>query len=188
MYLNNRLESKFTHFEDGDYNPEFGRFISEDPIGFAGGDPNLFRALANDPINKIDPYGFDSYRTNFGHGFLVIDDPSGSGGVFIFTFGPTDPSVATYFQALTGTDLPAEAKMAFFPKGSDLWFLGVEVPLSRIEQTPEQDQETIERARRFIDDTANGDNVYNFLNLGEDGYNCIGAARKVQCGNKCGGR
>jgi uncharacterized protein RhaS with RHS repeats len=37
--------------------PKVGRFISEDPIGLAGGDFNLFRLTGNDPINKTDPSG-----------------------------------------------------------------------------------------------------------------------------------
>ena len=39
------------------YDPEIGRFISEDPIGFAGGDVNLYRYVWNNPQNFIDPYG-----------------------------------------------------------------------------------------------------------------------------------
>jgi RHS repeat-associated protein len=39
------------------YDPKAGRFINKDPIGFAGGDANLFRYVQNNPINKIDPYG-----------------------------------------------------------------------------------------------------------------------------------
>jgi uncharacterized protein RhaS with RHS repeats len=34
-----------------------GRFISKDPIGFAGGDVNLYGYVQNDPINWIDPEG-----------------------------------------------------------------------------------------------------------------------------------
>jgi uncharacterized protein RhaS with RHS repeats len=34
-----------------------GRFISRDPIGFAGGDINLYRYVQNNPINYTDPYG-----------------------------------------------------------------------------------------------------------------------------------
>ncbi|OGX05215.1 MAG: hypothetical protein A3G87_06350 [Omnitrophica bacterium RIFCSPLOWO2_12_FULL_50_11] len=40
------------------YDPVIGRFISEDPIGFAGGDVNLFAYVGNNPINFIDPYGY----------------------------------------------------------------------------------------------------------------------------------
>ena len=39
------------------YDPEIGRFISEDPIGFAGGDVNLYRYVWNSPYNFTDPYG-----------------------------------------------------------------------------------------------------------------------------------
>ncbi|MCD6476356.1 MAG: hypothetical protein J7K85_08885 [Anaerolineaceae bacterium] len=41
------------------YDPEVGRFISEDPIGFAGGDVNLYGYVVNDPISLKDPYGLD---------------------------------------------------------------------------------------------------------------------------------
>lgn len=39
------------------YNPAWGRFISEDPIGLAGGDVNLYRYVGNNPINYGDPSG-----------------------------------------------------------------------------------------------------------------------------------
>lgn len=40
-----------------DYDPETGRWLSKDPIGFAGGDTNLFGYVANDPVNWVDPEG-----------------------------------------------------------------------------------------------------------------------------------
>lgn len=39
------------------YDPDLGRFISEDPIGFAGGDPNLYGYVNNNPLNGTDPLG-----------------------------------------------------------------------------------------------------------------------------------
>jgi RHS repeat-associated protein len=39
------------------YDPQIGKFISEDPIGFAGGDINLYGYVGNDPLNSTDPSG-----------------------------------------------------------------------------------------------------------------------------------
>ena len=39
------------------YSPSLQRFISEDPIGFLGGDVNLYGYVGNDPIGFIDPDG-----------------------------------------------------------------------------------------------------------------------------------
>ena len=39
------------------YNPQEGRFLSRDPIGFAGGDYNLYGYVQNDPVNFTDPNG-----------------------------------------------------------------------------------------------------------------------------------
>jgi hypothetical protein len=40
------------------YAPQLGRFISEDPIGFNGGDVNLYAYVLNNPANFRDPTGF----------------------------------------------------------------------------------------------------------------------------------
>lgn len=42
-----------------DYDPETGRWTSKDPIGFAGGDTNLYGYVVNDPVNLFDPLGTD---------------------------------------------------------------------------------------------------------------------------------
>lgn len=39
------------------YDPTIGRWTSKDPIGFGGGDANLFGYVMNDPVNFIDPSG-----------------------------------------------------------------------------------------------------------------------------------
>ncbi len=39
------------------FDAETGRFISEDPIGFAGGDFNLYAYVGNNPVLLIDPLG-----------------------------------------------------------------------------------------------------------------------------------
>jgi RHS repeat-associated protein len=39
------------------YDPAVGRFLSEDPIGLAGGDNNFYRYAGNSPLGHDDPYG-----------------------------------------------------------------------------------------------------------------------------------
>ena len=70
------------------YDPKVGRFLKEDPIGTAGGDPNFYRYCGNRPTDRTDPSGlkFDSveaaawaaaeaYAVNHGWGVsaLVLD-------------------------------------------------------------------------------------------------------------------
>jgi uncharacterized protein RhaS with RHS repeats len=47
------------------YSPDMGRFISEDPIGFLGGDTNLYRYVGNNPVNYTDPMGLHFVSINF---------------------------------------------------------------------------------------------------------------------------
>ena len=60
--INNiRLPGQYYNGETGlhynfhrDYDPTAGRFISEDPLGFGGGDVNLFAYVSNNPTNYVD--------------------------------------------------------------------------------------------------------------------------------------
>ena len=65
------------------YDPMEGIFISKDPIGFAGGDVNLFGYVQNNPVNWIDPTGLDPIDPNTGRANSVLrchvcphDDPT----------------------------------------------------------------------------------------------------------------
>ncbi|KLU02240.1 biogenesis of outer membrane [Rhodopirellula islandica] len=54
------------------YDPATGRWLSNDPIGFAAGDANLYRYVGNGPTNAIDPSG------------LAEDDPRWWGDTYWF--------------------------------------------------------------------------------------------------------
>jgi RHS repeat-associated protein len=47
------------------YDPEVGRFLGEDAIGFGGGDANLYRYVRNSSINRVDPLGTRDARWPF---------------------------------------------------------------------------------------------------------------------------
>jgi RHS repeat-associated protein len=40
-----------------DYDPDIGRWTAKDPIGFAGGDTDLYGYCLGDPVNWVDPTG-----------------------------------------------------------------------------------------------------------------------------------
>jgi len=44
------------------YNPQFGRFISEDPKRFGSGDKNFYAYVFNSPIDRADPMGRKSFK------------------------------------------------------------------------------------------------------------------------------
>jgi RHS repeat-associated protein len=44
-------------FRNRMYDPSIGRFLQMDPLGFDGGDTNLFRYCGDDPVNGSDPTG-----------------------------------------------------------------------------------------------------------------------------------
>jgi RHS repeat-associated protein len=50
-------DTGLVRFGARDYDPQVGRWTSKDPIGFEGGDTNLYGYVLNDPINMIDPNG-----------------------------------------------------------------------------------------------------------------------------------
>jgi RHS repeat-associated protein len=58
------------------YSPTFQRFIAQDPVGFAGGDPNLYGYVFQDPISYFDPFGLWAYS---GGGYIPIWGPFGPG-------------------------------------------------------------------------------------------------------------
>ncbi|MGA1839033.1 MAG: MopE-related protein [bacterium] len=50
-------ESGLYYYRARYYDPKIGRFLTPDPIGFAGGDINLYRYVGNNPVNFVDALG-----------------------------------------------------------------------------------------------------------------------------------
>lgn len=73
-------DTALVRFGSRDYDPQVGRWTSKDPIGFFGGDSNLYAYVLNDPINLIDPAGLDWLST-------ATDFSAGLGDALLLGFG-----------------------------------------------------------------------------------------------------
>jgi hypothetical protein len=58
------------HFGAREYDPSIGRWITKDPIGFGGGDSNVYVYVGGDPANLTDPLGL--WGIHFGGGWSFI--------------------------------------------------------------------------------------------------------------------
>ncbi len=59
-------DTELIHFGARDYDPKIGRWISKDPIGFNGGDTNLYAYVGGNPVSYVDPTGLapgDPFRS-----------------------------------------------------------------------------------------------------------------------------
>ena len=90
-------ETGLYHYRARAYSPALGRFLQPDPIGYLGG-LNLYAYVANDPLNRLDPFGLFKVTAIGGGGASAVGITAGgeaSGGVAIgFDINsPTDISV-----------------------------------------------------------------------------------------------
>ena len=105
-----------------DYNPDVGRWTAKDPIGFVGGDTDLYGYVLNDPVNLVDTeglrfifgsqgglIGFDySWDTsNPGEANLTVGSGVIAGGGFSFGWQSDDNSglFGEVFHEVFGTSL-----------------------------------------------------------------------------------
>ena len=57
-----------------DYDPETGRWTARDPIGFEGGDTNLYGYTWSNPVNFTDPFGLEVHLCSQpALGFMPVD-------------------------------------------------------------------------------------------------------------------
>jgi RHS repeat-associated protein len=55
-------DTKLTRFGYRDYDAQTGKWMAKDPIGFAGGDTNLYGYVLGDPVNFVDPEGLVGFN------------------------------------------------------------------------------------------------------------------------------
>jgi len=73
-------DTKLTRFGYRDYDAYTGKWTAKDPIGFSGGDSNLYGYVLGDPVGGFDPDGL--INRNGGHGH------NRDGGSYHGPFGP----------------------------------------------------------------------------------------------------
>ena len=85
------------------YDPVSSEFISQDPLGFAGGDTNLYRRAGNSPANATDPSGlaWGWAAAGIGAGVSVVGYTIGTGAYSIWT-GQNQFSVGGFAGAAAG--------------------------------------------------------------------------------------
>ena len=74
------------------YNATVQRFISEDPLGSAGGDVNFYVYAGNDPVDFIDPLGLDKNRDKCPSPFMQ--------SLYSSMIGSNPMTYAAYLEAL----------------------------------------------------------------------------------------
>ncbi|WP_408279244.1 RHS repeat-associated core domain-containing protein [Paraburkholderia sediminicola] len=47
----------FVYYRNRYYSPQTGKFISEDPLGYASGQTNAYAYVNGNPVSLYDPFG-----------------------------------------------------------------------------------------------------------------------------------
>lgn len=101
------------------YDPETSRFISEDPIGFDGGDVNLYIYVGNNPVLLVDPSGLINWWQ------LAIGVKHTAMGIGLISTGIAIPFVVGPITGGAGVGIVIPmATVPFVTGGSGLFYLG----------------------------------------------------------------
>jgi RHS repeat-associated protein len=127
------------------YDPAVGRWLSEDPIGFAAGDTNLARYVGNGPTNARDASGLDEVKpTPIGSNnglpsLVVIDDNDGTfvngDPVAVGVIYEDDPELRVWRNGHSATYLEVQEMASSLNSREDwdAWFAGKDSIQSELE-------------------------------------------------------
>jgi len=105
--------TQLTHFGYREYDSFTGKWTAKDPIGFAGGDSNLYGYVLNDPVNLVDPWGL----------MTLPDDPSGLPNGWVKDPSHKNPNGEKWIYPKTGDQLEWHPGQPGKPgwRGKDHW-------------------------------------------------------------------
>ena len=92
-------ETGLYYYKARHFSPTLGRFLQTDPIGYAGGDLNLYAYVGNDPMNFRDPLGLSELGPNVEY---MKADLLLKGGVSMDVNVPTGPLDQGRFPGYSG--------------------------------------------------------------------------------------
>ena len=135
------------------YDPETGRWLSNDPIGISGG-LNLYAFCGNDPVNYMDPMGLDIWvlevlSSKYSHVVVVGDNGYNEIlGVPAYWVSQLNPAWKLFFR-IAG---PGEVTVGDFyldPRNTEEIGKGYKI-LEHIQTSPCVDMQTYEEAQRMV--------------------------------------
>ncbi len=116
-------DTDLVRFGYRDYDPDTGRWTAKDPIGFSGGDTDLYGYVLNDPVNLIDPYGLYSLN-QFEHDAASL--AAGFGDTLTSGFGLFDTSLTEMARGLTDANQAVNPCSSAYSAGKfGAWAWGV---------------------------------------------------------------
>ncbi|MEQ8846533.1 RHS repeat-associated core domain-containing protein [Botrimarina sp.] len=144
-------ETSGTHdFRARRYDPDLGRFLTEDPAGLAAGDANLYRYVSNSAVNYVDPTGLvqagnplDALAGGYAGGIgAIAARPTGILDDYAYrtpTYSEVNRQLGTSFANLLGrrqhrsfaaaAPTPVEVVPVYRPDTIDRFFDGVDSAL-----------------------------------------------------------
>ena len=107
------------------YDPVVGRWISEDPLGFRGGDPNVSRYVGNSPTNRVDPTGLQA-ASGSGSTYTLCGPssqcgPTGTFAVPLITADPGPPPPMPPSPYSVGNQPPTLAQVLAWNDAMGVW-------------------------------------------------------------------
>ena len=135
-----------------DYDPEVGRWTAKDPIGFAGGDADLYGYVANNPVNWVDPSGLLAAPWHFGLSLLAgLKSDMGIRGSLSFAWNSMAVDFAAGSQGFDAAVTAQHAMAGVLPDGT--------------RQSP---QEAINAANKFIQSNKNCGDLAKAVHAAQD--------------------